>query len=154
MRLKIEINTREHFSVLGFEMRRFLVRNSWFGADANIKSYMLEEILGTKLRALYQRKKGRDLFDLWAGMRHGDVDAAKVVYCFQQYMLHKNLSVSRAEFEANLIQKINDSEFLEDILPLLPTGSVYHYHEAEAVIKNDLISRLPGEPWKGSREGK
>jgi len=25
---------------------------------------MLEELLGTKLRALYQRRKGRDLFDL------------------------------------------------------------------------------------------
>ena len=63
-RLKIEINTREHFSVLGLARKQFDVSNPWFEGTAPITAYQLEELLGTKLRALFQRKKGRDLFDL------------------------------------------------------------------------------------------
>ena len=64
LRLKVEINTREHVAVYGFERMPFSVRSRWFEGDCEIQSYALEELLGTKLRALYQRKQGRDLFDL------------------------------------------------------------------------------------------
>ncbi len=57
MKLKIEINTREHFSVLRFGQWQFLVKSSWFSGEAHIKSYQLDELLGTKLRALFQRRK-------------------------------------------------------------------------------------------------
>jgi len=63
MRLKIEINTREHFNVLGLKQIPYSVENSWFSGTCNLTGYELEELLGTKLRALYQRRKGRDLFD-------------------------------------------------------------------------------------------
>lgn len=65
LRLKVEINSREHFNVLGLERKQFEVRSRWFSGAASIVTYALDELLGTKLRALYQRKKGRDLFDLW-----------------------------------------------------------------------------------------
>lgn len=57
MRLKVEINTREHFSVLGFTKHPFSVNSPWFSGTAKITSYEIEELLGTKMRALYQRKK-------------------------------------------------------------------------------------------------
>lgn len=59
MRLKIEINTREHFNVFGLKELPFEMENSWFSGNCEIISYSLEELLGTKLRALYQRRKGR-----------------------------------------------------------------------------------------------
>lgn len=65
LRLKVEINTREHFSLHGYVEERFRVDSRWFTGEAPIRTYRVEELLGTKLRALYQRKKGRDLFDLW-----------------------------------------------------------------------------------------
>jgi predicted nucleotidyltransferase component of viral defense system len=40
------------------------VDNPWFTRGADVVTFALEELLGTKLRALYQRKRGRDLFDL------------------------------------------------------------------------------------------
>ena len=150
MRLKIEIHTREHFSVFGFIKQRFGVSNPWFSGEADIQCYELDELLGTKLRALYQRKKGRDLFDLWLGIRCGNADSQRVVSCFERYMTHENASVSRAEFEANLTAKMHDNAFLEDILPLLPSDQTYDPSEAEAVVKTELISRLPGAPWKGT----
>ena len=39
------------------------MENSWFSGRCELTTYALEELLGTKLRALYQRAKGRDLFD-------------------------------------------------------------------------------------------
>ncbi len=58
LRLKIEINSREHFNVLELVHKRFGVRSRWFSGTARIPTYALDELLGTKLRALYQRKKG------------------------------------------------------------------------------------------------
>jgi predicted nucleotidyltransferase component of viral defense system len=65
LRLKVEANTREHFNVLGFLQHPFQMKSSWFEGSCNLNTYHLEELLGTKLRALYQRRKGRDLFDLF-----------------------------------------------------------------------------------------
>ncbi|GMQ75236.1 MAG: hypothetical protein BMS9Abin01_0483 [Gammaproteobacteria bacterium] len=83
MRLKVEITTREHFSVRGIVRHVFEVRSRWFSGSAPISTYQLEELLGTKLRALYQRRNGRDLFDLWNAQRRTAVDAGRVVECFQ-----------------------------------------------------------------------
>lgn len=65
LKLKVEINSREHFTVLGYQQIPFTMTSRWFTGSASITSYNRDELFGTKLRALYQRKKGRDLFDLW-----------------------------------------------------------------------------------------
>ncbi|MFX8254406.1 nucleotidyl transferase AbiEii/AbiGii toxin family protein, partial [Acinetobacter baumannii] len=64
MRLKVEINTREHFTHHGLQRVPFAVNSRWFEGSCDINTYDLDELLGTKLRALYQRRKGRDLFDI------------------------------------------------------------------------------------------
>ena len=60
MRLKVEINTREHFAVLGFTKRTFSVDSRWYSGRADIATFELDELLAAKLRALFQRRKGRD----------------------------------------------------------------------------------------------
>ena len=47
MRLKIEVNTYEHFSEMGYVSSPFAVENAWFSGCASIKTYNLEELLGT-----------------------------------------------------------------------------------------------------------
>ena len=59
LRLKVEINTRGHFTELGVMEVTFRVSNPWFSGSANVSTYAIDELLRTKLRALYQRKKGR-----------------------------------------------------------------------------------------------
>jgi len=54
LRLKVETNTREHFSVFGLTEVPFSVASRWFEGSCSIHSYELDELLGTKLRALYQ----------------------------------------------------------------------------------------------------
>lgn len=153
MRLKIEINSREHFSVFGIERRDFTVDSRWFAGSASIPTYALDELLGTKLRALYQRRKGRDLFDLWLAQGRASVDPERVVACFSQYLGHAGLAVSRAEFEANLEAKTADPRFLNDIAPLLSPRCPWDPAAATRYVRDELLARLPGDPWRGGSGG-
>jgi predicted nucleotidyltransferase component of viral defense system len=73
--LKVETNTREHFTVSDLVKVPFKVNSSWFTGNCELTTYALEELLGTKLRALYQRKKGRDLYDLYNALsRNPELD--------------------------------------------------------------------------------
>jgi len=150
LRLKVEINTREHFTVLGIGHRPFQVDNPWYSGQADIGIYAIEELMGTKLRALYQRKKGRDLYDLWLALTSLEVDDAKAVDCFGRYLGQEGLAVSRAEFEENLEGKLQNRAFLEDIGPLLPTGVSYDVAQAGALVRQRLVAKFPGEPWRGA----
>jgi len=53
LRLKVEINTREHFTEHGFKRVPFSVESRWFNGVCEITTYDIDELLGTKLRALY-----------------------------------------------------------------------------------------------------
>lgn len=149
MRVKIEINTREHFSCRGLRGRGFSVDTLWFTGAAVITTYDLEELLGTKLRALYQRKKGRDLYDLWSAFKALAVEAGGVVDCFARYMASDGATVTRAMFEENLAEKLASDPFRGDVLPLLRVGEAYDVEEAARLVHERLVQRLPGEPWRG-----
>jgi len=149
LRLKIEINSREHFSVFPLVERRYDLRSRWFSGVANIKTYELDELLGTKLRALYQRRKSRDLFDLWTARRRVGSDPGRIITCFLRYIEEEGLRISRAEFEANLTAKLADVTFARDIEPLLATRAEWDPKEAGRYVREELLVRLPGEPWKG-----
>jgi len=105
LRLKVEINSREHFTVLGFTPVQFAVASRWFEGSCQIRSYELDELLATKLRALYQRKQGRDLFDLATALERPQVDLGRVAVTFSEYMARDGLRVTRAQFEKNLAAK-------------------------------------------------
>jgi predicted nucleotidyltransferase component of viral defense system len=142
-RVKIEINTREHFAVLGVAERAYTIENPWFAGSATVPVYHLDELLGTKMRALYQRKKGRDLFDLGHALRSVNVDRNRIVECFGRYVEFQGLAVSRAEFEANLAAKLEDEAFIGDVLPLIPAEVDYDPHQAAFLVREGLIARLP-----------
>ena len=154
LRLKIEIHSREHFSVLGLESRHFEVRSRWFSGAASVSTYTLDEMLGTKLRALYQRKKGRDIFDLWWASKHAAVNFDRVVRCFGEYLEAEGHRVSRAELEANLAGKLEDRRFTADLQPLLAPGVEWDLDSAARLIFDEIAPRLRGEPWKGLKASK
>lgn len=149
LRLKVEINSREHFSVYGFTKMPFAVDSRWFSGSCDISTYELDELLGTKLRALYQRKKGRDLFDLAIALGMGVADPARIIATFSRYMEHGGHHVTRAIFEENFIGKLADGQFTADIGPLLATGYKWDIKSAASVVSARLIEALPGAPWKG-----
>lgn len=143
MSLKVEINTREHFAVYGLQDNPFSVKSRWFEGGCSISSYGLNELLGTKLRALYQRRKGRDLLDLSIALDHADSDPAKIIETFSAYMEHGGHHVTRALFEENLAAKLENKLFSSDIGPLLREGYDWNLDAMAERVRSALISRLP-----------
>jgi predicted nucleotidyltransferase component of viral defense system len=150
MRLKVEINTREHFTQHGLQQVPFPVASRWFEGACDINTYDLDELLGTKLRALYQRRKGRDLFDMATALALGKAEPSRIVAAFSRYMSEGGHRVSRAEFEENLALKLDDQRFLSDIPPLLTSGQNWDAQEAAARVTEALCPLLEGDPWKRS----
>lgn len=149
LRLKVEINTREHLAVFGFARRRFPVESRWFSGAADIATFELDELLATKLRALYQRRKSRDLFDLTAGLDDDRTDPRRVVAAFRTYMDQEGHNVTRAMFERNLVGKLGNPQFNADMGALLVRGHPWQPDDAARTVSERLLSLLPGEPWKG-----
>ena len=150
LRLKVEINSREHFAVYGFTRVPFAISSRWFEGACEINSYELDELLGTKLRALYQRTHGRDLFDLATALEKPEVAPERIVAAFSAYMKHGGHKVTRAQFEKNIAVKLRDPTFTADIGPLLAAGYAWDIHAAAPVVSSRLIELLPGDPWKRS----
>lgn len=142
LRLKVEINTREHFSVYGPVAVPFLVRSPWFAAEAEVRTYTLDELLATKLRALYQRRKGRDLFDLWVGLQTPGIDPRRIVEAFRRYLAKEKARITRTQFEKNLALKLSSGPFTSDLLPLLAPGVPYETQAAARLVGDRLLALL------------
>lgn len=144
MRLKLEINGREHFNVLDWVYVPFEVRSEWFSGTARIRTYSINELLGTKLRALYQRSKGRDLFDLVYAQKNTGINLEEVMECYRKYMEFSTAKKppSQREFLQNIEAKEKDHGFKGDMEALLRPEIVYHQQEAFDWLKADVISRM------------
>ncbi len=143
MRLKVEINAREHFNVLGLKEIPYKVENSWFSGDCMLTGYELEELLGTKLRALYQRRKGRDLFDLYWALVHQNVDVLKLIQCYKTYIQYSvEKPPTQKQFLINMEEKIIDKEFLKDIHIILKPGVEYNNEKAWELVRKEIIEKI------------
>ncbi len=125
LKLKVEINTREHGSLFGI-----------------------------KLRALLQRRKNRDLFDLHHGLEQLAPDLDKLVACLDHYLALEGKPVTRAVAEQRMLEKLTHS-LTEDIAPLLPAGIPFDDDDAMKAFERvwtELIVRIKGEAWKLTNE--
>lgn len=146
IRLKVEINCTEHFNVLGLLKIPFKVENPWFSGECELTTYSLDELIGTKLRALYQRKKGRDLFDLQLAIKSGLLDVEKVLASYYRYMEFVVGKIpSFKQYVQNMELKIRDPEFLGDTDILLRNGfTKFEPAPAWILVKQMFVDRMPG----------
>ncbi len=121
----------------------FSVESDWFSGNAMIRTYNVNELLGTKLRALYQRSKGRDLFDLNYSRLNLELDYEKIITCFKEYITFAtgNRPPSKKEFLLNIEKKKNDADFTGDMEALLRSGIEYNQEVAFEWLKNELLER-------------
>jgi predicted nucleotidyltransferase component of viral defense system len=141
-KLKIEINTTEHFQVLPLKTLPFVVESDWFSGATNIITYEIDELIATKLRALYQRRKGRDLFDIWYLVTHELVNLNKVFDIFHEYCIYNKVKISSEEFLKNLELKKNHRDFCIDMNILLPSKLCWNFEEAYQFVLDNVISKL------------
>jgi predicted nucleotidyltransferase component of viral defense system len=117
--------------------------------DASVKAvlngYDLHEMLGTKMRALFQRKRGRDLFDLYWALKADEptVDSALVIESFLHYLKQEGGIAARAEFVGILDAHLADPGFCSDMNQLLRVGLSYDPQEAGVLVKDRLLKLLP-----------
>lgn len=157
MKLKIEINNEEHFHVYDLQKLKFVVNSKWWSGSSEILTYSLSELMGTKLRALYQRKKGRDLFDLfWVIQNIKGFSPKDTITAFDKYIQHEGLKISRAEFEQNIHEKKANGAFGSDIAPLLTSADAksFDLKTAFEAVETEIISKLAGNPWAGHSKKK
>lgn len=144
LRLKIETNTREHFNVLGLTQFPFEVKSSWFKGSCNVTTYELEELLGTKLRALYQRSKGRDLYDMHIAIsRKPFLSVFSLLNCYKEYMGYSvDKPPTQKQYILNMEEKMKNPEFLGDTAALLRPDVPYDPHTAYELVRTKLIERI------------
>jgi predicted nucleotidyltransferase component of viral defense system len=144
LRLKVEANTREHFNALGYQQFPFEVKSSWFSGNCNLTTFKIEELLGTKLRALYQRRKGRDLYDLYIALsQRPALDKDALLLTYKKYMAFSVQELpSQKVFILNMEAKMKDPEFLGDTMALLRPTSPFNPHDAYDLVKTELIERI------------
>lgn len=149
LNLKVEINTREHANLFGLETMPFAMQSDWHKGETGIVTFAPEELFGTKLRALLQRRKNRDLFDLQHGLDQLGLDADRVIAAFDHYLTQEETVITRAHAEQRMLEKLTRS-LTEDIAPLLPAGVRFNDDDALRAFERvwrELIARIKGDPW-------
>lgn len=141
-KLKIEINTTEHFQVLPLRKENFIMESKWFTGETNVITYEIDELIATKLRALYQRRKGRDLFDIWYVVKNELVDLEQVFKIFNKYCQYNGIQISGKEFIKNLDQKKNNRDFKTDMNVLLPFELNWDFDKTYQFVIDNVISKL------------
>jgi predicted nucleotidyltransferase component of viral defense system len=153
IRLKLEINTHEREAFDGARLFPFKVSNPWFSGETRIATFSNEELLSTKIRALLQRNKGRDLVDLSHALDvFPDLDTQKTIDLMGRYLELSETPISRPQAEQRMFDKLARGNFLADVIPLLTTEEAAKFDPAAgkrafASVFSRLIQLIPGKPW-------
>ncbi|MGT2460103.1 nucleotidyl transferase AbiEii/AbiGii toxin family protein (plasmid) [Cupriavidus basilensis] len=140
--IKVEVNLNESASLyplVSVELDTLDDDGDVFRAEA--RSYDINEMLGTKTRALMQREQGRDLFDLahaWQLSAEGTtpyaVDGAKAMGAFAWYLEKEGTHFTADEANTALDARLRKDAFRRDMDTLLRPGLPKHDVDGAAAI--------------------
>jgi predicted nucleotidyltransferase component of viral defense system len=153
IRLKLEINTNERDAFDGTRLVPFKVSNPWFSGETKIATFSNEELLSTKIRALLQRNRGRDLIDLSHALDvFTDLDRQKTIDLTGRYLELSQTPISRPQAEQRMFAKLARGDFLADVVPLLTADEAANFDAAAgkrafASVFSKFIQLMPGRPW-------
>ena len=140
MKVKIEVNTFERSPARPLERTPYGITTSWFAGEAAVQTFAVEELVTTKIRALFQRSKGPDLFDLWMAVTHLDVRPDDLVAAFAPYR-PDGFTGRRAE--VNLRAKVAKASFVNDLRPLVATWPEnYEIGPAAELVIDEVLSLI------------
>lgn len=139
VRATVETNLNEISPFLPHTELPYSVTSPWFTGACTVKTFALEELMATKLRTLYQRRKGRDLFDLWHVLVALEPDDGQIVAGLRHYMGEDIFTYP--QLAQNLAAKLNDPDFSGDpraLVTQLPSD------DALAAAADLVMERLGG----------
>lgn len=98
-------------------------------AQCTVMSFDIDEMLGTKMRALLQREQGRDLFDLfWAWTLSKEkktpyaVQPDRVAHAFSHYMAAEGSHFTGDHFIEQLRLRVAKEKFRQDVKSMLSSS--------------------------------
>jgi predicted nucleotidyltransferase component of viral defense system len=163
-RLKLEVSFIERFAILG-RVERSLVPSPF--EPLTVNTYHLEELTSTKLRAFYDRRKGRDIYDLFRITDH-DLNQAAVRKMVLYYFYRANKVFHYPSFVSNVKLKVAERGFRDDVHSLVRHGTELDWETAcQQVLAHfeflgdlddrdqlflDLVKVLLGKPYPKARE--
>ena len=118
----------------------YSVDTRWYSESCDVITYDCDELLGTKLRALFQRKRGRDLFDIWYSLMNLSCHPEQIVRSFFYYTWED--PVTQAGFQSNVEQKLADPLFRNDTQDLLRSDIEYDIDKAYDILNKKLLIHL------------
>lgn len=139
LQVKVEINTYETSPTRPHVRLPHEVETPWWSGRAEVLTFEPAELIATKLRALYQRRKGRDLFDLWLALTEMGVDPDDILTCFAPY---RPDGYTAATAVANLQEHVADRGFREDLLDLVAEAAGFDVDVAAGLVTDELLRRL------------
>lgn len=113
IRIKIETNIAETDFFMVTTTIEHEVDNGWWSGKKGVPTFALDEMMATKTRALHQRRKGRDLFDLWLVLTTQPVTPQTIVDGLRHYM--KDDVFDYHAFTKTLWDKLHDDDFRHDL---------------------------------------
>ena len=139
-KIKLEINTYERSPMLPLTMRGHSIVSSFYEGSASVPTFQPEELVATKLRALYLRKKGRDLYDLWLALTVLKLDPKDIISSFPAY---KPDGVDGFMIMKNLDSKLESRDFCTDVNAMLKVGAPeYNPQKAGKIVSEKLLSLI------------
>lgn len=141
--IEANVTERKSYRPIALLPFSYLFRDEMVATTVN--GFEIHEMLGTKMRALFQRRRGRDLFDLyWALTEAGTpVNPAEIIELFLYYLQQEGTVATRDEFIGLLQSHLNDRGFLTDMNALLRTGIAYDPIAAGNYVIGSLLKLLP-----------
>jgi predicted nucleotidyltransferase component of viral defense system len=117
---------------------------------AAARSYDINEMMGTKTRALMQREQGRDLYDLFhawqlseAGTTPYAVDGHKAMEAFTWYLEKEGTQLGADEANTLLDARLRKQAFRRDMDTLLrPGASKYDVDESATIVREAYFKHL------------
>ncbi len=139
-KIKIEINTFERSPALGSHFVEHEVDSSYYKGSAMVHTFHLEELVATKIRVLYQRSKGRDLYDIWIALSELGLAPEAIL---GEFPIYRPDQMTAKGCISNLHEKLADKQFTTDIINLLRRDAPeYDVQKAGKYVETELLSKL------------
>lgn len=139
-KIKLEINTYERSPMMPIVRIAHRIEQAFFTGESAIPTFQVEELVATKLRALYQRKKGRDLYDLWLALVILKLDPQQIISMFPAY---RPAGITASLMTENLASKLKDKEFCNDVNAMIKTGApAYNPQIAGQIVTERLLQLI------------
>jgi predicted nucleotidyltransferase component of viral defense system len=148
-KIKIEVNCTERQPFYAVVDLPYEPPVKELASAVTLRSYDLDEMIGTKMRALLQRDQGRDLFDLWWALTAPipkvahRLDPQRAVAAFVDYMHREGTVVTFAEYVEELEKKQRMPKFRSDMDAMLRIGlPSYNVDIAAKAVGEQLLAFL------------